>query len=100
MNIELIQQVVIDNLNALIETLPDDQKFVVDSNTILFGQGSQIDSLSLVSVIVDLETTLSVDYDLDISLTDDRAMNRTISPFDSVRNMVDYIDELVKEKTA
>jgi acyl carrier protein len=100
MNIELIQQVVIDNLNALIETLPDDQKFVVDLNTILFGQGSQIDSLSLVSVIVDLETTLSVDYDLDISLTDDRAMNRTISPFDSVRNMVDYIDELVKEKTA
>jgi acyl carrier protein len=100
MNIELIQQVVIDNLNALIETLPDDQKFDVDTNTILFGQGSQIDSLSLVSVIVDLETTLSVDYDLDISLTDDRAMNRTISPFDSVRNMVDYIDELVKEKTA
>jgi acyl carrier protein len=99
MNIELIQQVVIDNLNALIDTLPDDQKFDVDTNTILFGQGSQIDSLSLVSVIVDLETTLAVDYNLDISLTDDRAMTRTISPFDSVRNMVDYINELVNEKS-
>jgi acyl carrier protein len=98
MNIELIEKVVIDNVNALIETFPENQKFDVNKDTVLFGQDSKIDSLSLVSVIVDLETVLSVDYNLDISLTDDRAMTREKSPFDSVKNMIEYIDELVKEQ--
>lgn len=99
MNIALIEKIVIDNVNALVETFPEDQKFEVNANTVLFGQDSKIDSLSLVSVIVDLETMLSIDYNLDISLTDDRAMTREKSPFDSVKNMIEYIDELVKEKS-
>lgn len=79
------------------ETLPTEQQFVVNENTVLFGKESAIDSLSLVSIIVDLETIFSADYNQDISLTDDRAMTRSVSPFSSISNLVDYIFELVNQ---
>lgn len=99
MNKEQILEIVLNNLNALVETFPNDQKFDVNENTILFGNGSSIDSLSLVSVIVDLETIFFDEYDFEISLTDDRAMTREISPFDSVKSLTDYIFEILNEKT-
>lgn len=97
MNKDAILDIVILNVRSLVDTLPDEQKFIVDQNTILFGNGSNVDSLSLVSIIVDLETTFSEDYKLDISLSDDKAMMRKNSPFDSVKSLVDYINELVNE---
>lgn len=92
-----ITEIVISTVSTLVETFPVDQQYTVDQNTILFGNGSKMDSLSLVSVIVDLESTFSLDYNIDISLTDDRAMTRKNSPFDSIKVLVDYIDELVHE---
>jgi len=95
MNKAEIFEIVISNLKSLIETFPEDQKIKVNTDTVLFGTNSSLDSLSLVSVIVDLESTFSLDYDLNISLTDDRAMMREKSPFDSVASLVEYIDEIV-----
>lgn len=90
-----IRDIVISKVKAVSETLPADQQFEVDDDTVLFGEGSNIDSLSLVSVVVDLETSFSEDHDFVISLTDDNAMTRKVSPYESVRNMVDYIDEMI-----
>lgn len=90
-----IYDLVIKHLEELIETLPEEQRFVADKNTVLFGKNSSIDSLSLVSVIVDLETTLSEEYGQDVSLTDDRAMTREISPFSNVQNLTEYIKEIL-----
>jgi acyl carrier protein len=98
LNTEDVKTLIINTLSDLVDTLPDDQKFVPDYDTKLFGPGSLIDSLNLVSFIVDLEGILSSDYDLDIVLTDDRAMTREVSPFDNVSNLVEYVTELVEEQ--
>ena len=37
-----ILEIVIANVNALVETLPEDDKFPVDENTILFGEKSRV----------------------------------------------------------
>lgn len=95
MEIEKIYELVIKQLDELNETLPNEQQFVADKNTVLFGNNSNIDSLSLVSVIVDLETVFSDEYGQDISLTDDRAMTREISPFTNVQNLAEYIKEVL-----
>lgn len=92
-----ILKIVLEQINQLKDTLPEDKKFDVNENTVLFGNGSSIDSLSLVSVIVDLEATFSGEFNFDISLTDDRAMTREISPFENVKTLVDYIYELTGE---
>ena len=97
MNKSQIFQVVESQLNTLNDTLPDEQKFNVSYETMLFGRGSSIDSMSLVSVIVDIETYFSDEHNLEICITDDRAMTREISPFDNVKNLVDYLHELINE---
>jgi|OM-RGC.v1.030496017 acyl carrier protein len=71
-----------------------------DENTILFAENSQLDSLSLVSVIVDVETELMIQTNLELSLTDDRAMSHEPSPFDTVTTLLDYIILLLGEQGA
>lgn len=94
---EEILKIVLNQVEQINNTFPEDQKIVVNETTILFGNGSSIDSLSLVSIIVDLEMIFSSDYNKEISITDDRAMTREISPFDSVASLVDYIFEIINE---
>ena len=92
-----IEELILAALNDVNEEQPEDERIEVGPHTPLFGPDAQIDSLALVSVIVDVETALNVDHDLPISLTDDRAMTREISPFDDVQTLKDYIVELVAE---
>ena len=93
MDKKTISDIVMNQVKELNETLPQEQQFSVNENTVLFGNGSAIDSLSLVSIIVDLESVFS-DHGHDISLTDDKAMTREVSPFSSISSLVDYIFEL------
>lgn len=83
---------IIDDINQ-----QNDILIVKDENTQLFGKNSDLDSLILVNLIIDLEATFSSEYDLEISLTDDKAMMREKSPFDSIKSLSDYIHELVNE---
>ena len=92
-----ILNIVLNQLNSLVDTLPDSQKFTVGEETVLFGRNSNIDSLSLVSVIVDLESYFLDEHEIEVCITDDRAMTREISPFDNVKNLVDYLHELINE---
>jgi acyl carrier protein len=95
---EQVEQMVLAALTDVNDEQPDDDKFEVGPQTALFGPGAQIDSLSLVSLIVDVESALNVDHDLPISLTDDRAMARAVSPFDNVQTLKEYILELAAER--
>ena len=98
MNREQILGNVISCVKDLVDTFPEVQKFEVTEQTRLFGSGSQIDSLSLVTMIVDLEMKFADEFNYDLSLTDDRAMAREVSPFTSISSLTDYIYELTIEK--
>jgi acyl carrier protein len=92
-----VLRIVFDALDSLNQELGDDERIEVGPTTPLFGPDATLDSLSLVSVIVDVETALTIKWDEPISLTDDRAMSREISPFDDVGALTDYILELLQE---
>ena len=90
-----VKQLIIEALNELNDEFPDDEKIIISSDTILFGKDSQSDSLSLVSLIVSIESKLCSILDRDLSLTDDRAMTRSESPFLNVQTLKSYILEIV-----
>lgn len=52
------------------------------------------------SVIVDIETAVADQFGEPISLTDDKAMSRPVSPYTHVGALVDYIFELLGAKSA
>ena len=64
----------------------------------LFGADSLIDSLSLVSVIVDVESDVSGELGILVSLTDDRAISQEVSPFTSPAALADYVVMLSQEQ--
>jgi acyl carrier protein len=92
-----IREIILSKLKDLNDTFDESQKFTIEENMVLFGNGSSIDSLSLVSLIVDLETEFSEFFGEEISLTDDRAMTRPVSPFTNIRSLTDYVDELTSK---
>jgi acyl carrier protein len=64
-------------------------------DTLLLSEGSAIDSMTIVSIVVDLESELTDAFQKEISLSDDKAMSRKISPYDNVKNLIEYIIELL-----
>ena len=94
---EAAENIILTALNTINAEFAVESKIQVGPNTALFGVDAAIDSLSLVSLIVDIEAALNSDYNLSLSLTDDRAMTRTTSPFTDVQSLKTYIIELVSE---
>ncbi len=94
---EAVEGVIFKALRTLNAERAPDQQIVITPTTPLFGPGSQLDSLGLVSVIVDVETTLNTEHGLAISLADDRAMTRVQSPYTSVETLKNYVLELTRE---
>jgi acyl carrier protein len=62
----------------------------VGPDTALFGAGGVLDSIGLVSVVVELEQKVSDLAGRDVSLMNDRALSRGRSPFRTVRTLAEY----------
>lgn len=70
----------------------------VDQSTHLIGMQSVLDSLGLVTLLVDLEQKIEEEYGLSVTLADERAMSQKNSPFRTVNTLTDYIYKLIEEK--
>jgi acyl carrier protein len=97
-NRQAILELVLAAVQSLNEERAPEEQLALSGETRLFGDDSDLDSLSLVSVIVDIETAVTDQFGEPISLTDDRAMSRAVSPYTHVDALVDYIVELLGEK--
>lgn len=97
LNKDAIQAIILQALKNINEERGPDEQLEIDLNTRLFGADAVLDSLSLVSVIVDVESAVSEQAGHEISLTDDRAMSQEISPFSDVNSLTAYIELLISE---
>lgn len=92
-----IRDIIVKSLNSL-DSVDDQAKTeiaTINEAFPLFGSDARLDSLDLVSVITDLEEALSDQLDYFLSLTDDAALSREISPFDTIGTLLDYCEELI-----
>lgn len=64
----------------------------------LFTQGGVIDSLGLVNLIVALEGLIEDEYDVSLTLADERALSQEKSPFRTVGVLTDYIVMRIAEE--
>jgi acyl carrier protein len=89
-----IEKIIITAFNDYLETQGIEGE--VTSDTILFGSDAELDSMGLVNVVIDIESTFQ-DQGYDIALASDRAMSRKSSPFRTVATLADFILELIEE---
>ena len=84
----------IDDLNL---QLPEDRKLAKSPDAALFGKNGQLDSLGLVSFIVEVERKVEEELGVSIILADERALSQQNSPFVSLQSLEKYVALLIKE---
>ena len=67
----------------------------VDSETVLIGPEAFLDSVGLVSVVMEVEARLDEDFGAEVSLTSDAAMSRERSPLRTIGAIRDFVLEQV-----
>jgi len=72
----------------------------LDERSALFGSEALLDSLGLVTLIIDVEERLAAEHGFDAQLATDQAMSQRNSPFLSVGTLTDYICALAQEDIA
>jgi len=91
-----IQKIIFDAIEMANNAREDDNQIPVSADTELYGTGGQLDSMGLVSFLVDIEESFQ-DMEMNISLSDERAMSQKNSPFRNVNTLTDYISTLIDE---
>lgn len=81
-------------------SLPDDKQLSDDPDATLFGDGSGLDSMGLVNVVMAAEQHISDETGEDIVLASEAAMSRKRSPYRSVRALAEYAVEMTRVETA
>jgi len=90
---ELVASCVMEVLNSTnTHPLPD-----IENITSLIGPKSILDSLELVTLIVNIEQVLQEKFRLTLTLADESAMAQESSPFRTVQSVVDFIWMLIEE---
>lgn len=95
MNLQRSQifQVVLESVVNHSGILPNE----LNENSRLIGNGRILDSIGLVSMLVELESRLAEKTNLSVRLMDDRAMSQSKSPFRTAGTLTDYIVTLLPD---
>lgn len=89
-----IKSIVVEEVKKNLEN--SEIKNEVTSETSLFGAKSLIDSMGLVTLVVEIESRLLEDG-YEISLMSESAMSRSKSPFRNVKTLTGFIEEQINE---
>ena len=98
-NKDKILEAVYDAIREVNEQVDEEQQLELSSETILVGDGSNLDSIGLVSLIVTAEQNIEDMFGLSLTLADEKALSQEKSPFRTVGSLVDYVEMLINEGT-
>ena len=94
---ENIFEIISEAITELNEELEYEELENVTADTAIFGGESGIDSLSLVSLVVEVEGQVNDEFDANVTLADEKAMSSRNSPYRNVSAFTDFIIEKLGE---
>lgn len=72
----------------------------ITEDTVIVGEGAILDSIGVVSLIVDIEQRLEMDHGVSITLASERAMSQRSSPFRTAGVLTDHVCTTIAERQA
>jgi len=90
-------QVIFKAVEEVNGQLPKNKQLEQSTKTVLFGRDGKLDSLGLVTLLVIIEQNIEDEFNVNITIADERAMSQKHSPFRTVGTLANYIDILLKE---
>ena len=98
-NRKTIENLIITSVKEINEQLPQAEQLGQSTKTVLFGKDGKLDSLGIVTLVVIIEQNIEDEFDVSITIADERAMSQKYSPFRTIGSLADYIEMLLKEKS-
>ncbi|PHM45235.1 hypothetical protein [Xenorhabdus miraniensis] len=93
-----IRHFIIQSVIELNATLPEPLPIENGDECFIYRHDSHLDSISLVMLIADLESKLEDDFNISLTLANEKSMSARNSPFSSVGRLTDYISDLIEEQ--
>ena len=92
--------VVIHCLREALEQSGAEMPAQIDESTVIVGKDAVVDSVGVVSLIVDVEQRLEMEHDVSVTLANDKAMSQKNSPFRTVGVLADHVLAVIEEGKA
>ena len=86
---------VIDEMN---ESMATERPLLKNEDTVLYGPGTELDSLALVNLIVSVEQEISDKLGVSLALADEKALSQKRSPFRTVKSLDEYVKSLLENQ--
>jgi acyl carrier protein len=100
MDLSSAQSVVIRAIRTVFEQNGDPVPQNLSSDTVLVGPDAVIDSLGVVSLIVEVEQIVEAEHGTSIILANDKAMSAKNSPFRTVGVLSEHVIATIEEAKA
>lgn len=92
-----MRELIYKTINEINSHLPEEQQLEKSLETVIYGKESKLDSLGLINLIVAIEQNIEDEFNISLTLADERAMSQKQSPFSTVETLADYIEMRIKE---
>jgi len=92
-----IQQLIFEALKMLNCARNEEDKIPISPETPLFGNNGYLDSMELVSLLIDLEESF-LSKGVRLALSDERAMSEIYSPYRDIPSLSHFIFKLIEDK--
>jgi len=91
---EKIKNIIFAALEMINHVRDESDKIPINDEVNLFGDMGHLDSMGLVSLLIDVEESLQ-EEGVRVSLSDEKAMSEKNSPFRNVSTLTDYIANII-----
>jgi acyl carrier protein len=93
-------EIVVASLREVFAQTGDTPPVDITDNTVLVGNEAVLDSLGVVSLIVEVEQRLEAAHGISVTLANDKAMSQKNSPFRTVGVLADHVLATAEEESA
>ncbi len=93
-----IESVILASIAIVNQSRLPGEQLGISPDAAIFGHGSPLDSLGLVSLLIEIEDQLAL-RGCPISLSDERAVSQKRSPFRDVPSLVTYVETLLAPRS-
>jgi acyl carrier protein len=93
-----ILDVIYEAIEQVNQDLPEKGRLEKSEDTVIYGKGSELDSLELVGLLVAAEEKIDAKFKVALTLGSERAFSQKDSPLKTVRSLAAYIRVLLDEK--
>ena len=94
------QDIVVASLQEVLLQVGAAAPETVNGDTVLVGKDAVLDSLGVVSLIVEVEQRVEAEHGVSVTLANDKAMSARNSPFRTIGVLTDHLVSMIAEASA